>query len=117
MIAISLEQLNNEMKNLSIVPLAIRLGIIQKLYAILTEISSFTNPIIMPCALELLKTISMDYCGACAIVKNDEIMKLVFKLMRSQKDLSEICCEVVHTISLDVVGELKSIIYIKNTFK
>lgn len=74
--------------------------------------TSFTNPIIMPCALELLKTIAMDYCGACAIVKNDEIMKLVFELMRSQKDLSEICCEIVLTMSLDIVGEFRSLIYV-----
>jgi hypothetical protein len=105
LIAISLEQLNNELKNSSKVPLAIRLEIIQKLYAILTEITSLTNPIIMPCALEMLKTIAMDYGGACAIVKNDEIMKLLFGLMQSQKDLSEICCDIVHTMSLDVVCE------------
>lgn len=85
--------------------MAIRLEIIQKLYAILTQITSYTNPIIMPCALEILKIIAMNYLGACAIVQNDEIMKLVFELMRSQKDLSEICCEIVLIMSLDVFGE------------
>lgn len=68
----------------------------------------------------MLKTIVTDYSGACAIVKHDEIMQLVFELMRSQKDLSELCCEILFTMSLDVVGRFtdgilhKHLISLKN---
>lgn len=85
--------------------MAIKLGVIMKLYAILTQITSFTNPIIVPCALAMLKSIAMDYSGASIMASNNEIITLVFHLMRSQKDLTEICSEIVLVMSLNVVGE------------
>lgn len=116
----SLIRLNNELKNASKIPSALKLGIIERLYAILNQIKSFAKPIIVPYSLEILNCIALDFHGAFNIATNEELVKLIFNLMRSYSELTSICCEILLTLSTNIIGEFKhemiKILHIKIIF-
>lgn len=101
----SLIHLSDELKNGSQIPFAIKLGIIEKLYEILSQVKSFSKPIIMPYSLEILGYIALNSKGAYLIAKDKKLLRLIFNLMRTQSDLNPFCCELLLTLSADVIGE------------
>lgn len=100
-------RLNYELINASKIPSALKIGIIERLHAILTQVKSLSKPTIVPFALQILNCIAFDFHGALKIARNEELVKLIFNLLRSYKDLIAICSEILLTMSSNIIGEIE----------
>ena len=114
LVAITLQQLNDELQNSSLISNSLKFGIIERLHSTLSQIS---NPIIMPCALQILANIAIDFHGAFKIIGNDELLKILIELMYAQKDLRKCCGEVFFHLSLNEFGEFETFKFFKDLFK
>jgi hypothetical protein len=96
----TLSTLKTELKNASLIPLAVDLGILDHLRSILSKTSSFSKSCIVGNALNILHLIANDFKGSQAIAKDGKLLNLIVEMLRTQMDLEEICADILNLLSV-----------------